>query len=153
MSVIVTVCGRKFECVPGTNLVRDAEKNIQESKLSATDEAIDRTSEFEATGLSLLAWIHRPSDERKVVGNIGALAALATCAAIIATPPHLLRPTSVVPTPASSPLTARIFTSSPDNVASGITAAEQSISITSASDAQSSQKPVFLHESNDPVTS
>ena len=90
MSGIITICGRRFECVPGENLLREIKPG---SKRSTVASSLDNGSETSTERKALLSLTSLLADfDGSPLRLLASVAAFSTCFALLLAPPHLFRP-------------------------------------------------------------
>jgi hypothetical protein len=124
MTAIVTICGRRFECVPGKNVLneltekrRDAEGLIINNAAGAEcgDRAVHVSRNVIFTFFSIAG-----QGSGSCTHTIAPVVAFATCFAILATPAHWLRPSISADERSSTALKQEWVTSLPVTVAAPI---------------------------------
>src|SRR5215212_6089299 len=90
MSGIITICGRRFECVPGENLLREIKPG---SKSSTVSSSLDNRSETSTERKAFLSLTSLLADfDGSPLRLLASVAAFSTCFALLLAPPHLFRP-------------------------------------------------------------
>src|SRR5215213_11948092 len=90
MSGIITICGRRFECVPGENLLREIKPGPKRSTVSSS---LDNRSETSTQRKALLSLTSLLADfDGSPLRLLASVAAFSTCFALLLAPPHLFRP-------------------------------------------------------------
>src|SRR5215213_5047037 len=100
MSGIITICGRRFECVPGENLLREIKPGPKRSTVSSS---LDNGSETSTERKALLSLTGLLADfNGSPLRLLASVAAFSTCFALLLAPPQLFRPVAATQEHASA---------------------------------------------------
>src|SRR5215217_2126625 len=94
MAAIVTICGRKFDCVPGTSLLKELSAKPQPDaagEINSGPRAHSSHSHETHRAKLLPALFSSPWRSSTVTRTVATMAAFATCFAIVASPAHWLK--------------------------------------------------------------